>query len=47
MKGKKRRMFEDTEQLDQAIKYSFMAIFLEWVKLHIDYQLMFIIGFVD
>ena len=47
MKGKKRRMFEDTEQLDHAIKYSFMAIFFEWVKLHIDHQLMSIIGFVD
>ena len=38
MKGKKR---------NQVIKYSFMAIFLEWVKLHIDHQLMSIIGFVD
>ncbi|RVX22680.1 hypothetical protein CK203_008132 [Vitis vinifera] len=42
----RKRSFEDAES-NQAIKYSFMASFLEWVKLYIDHHSMSMIDFVE
>lgn len=42
-----RRLFEDIEQSDQAIKPSFMCIFLDWVKVYMNDYSLTMIGFIN
>ena len=46
-KEKNKRVFENIEDMDQAIKQSFMYIFWEWVRLHIGEDSLFMLNFIN
>ena len=46
-KVRNRRSFEDAKQSNQAMKSSFMCIFLDWARANMDAMPMSMIDFVD
>ena len=46
-KDKNRRVFEDTKLADQTILWSFLYMFLDWVRVHVDCTSWSIFDFID
>ena len=41
------RMFNDAERVDQAIKYSFLHYFVNWVRVDIEDHALSLVDFID
>ena len=42
-----RRTFDDSKLVDQSILWSFMYMFLDWVRVHIGFSLLSLFDFID
>ena len=46
-KERNQRAFKDSELTDHTILCSFMYMFLEWVRVHIEFTSLFLLDFID